>query len=112
MEAAGATYVARATAYNPVQMRKLIRGGIEHKGFAIIECMVACPTHYGRYNKQGEAANMMKLMNEQSVPVERARNMTEEELEGKIITGLIVNKQRDDYYTDYKRIIDAQNIDA
>ena len=112
VEAAGATYVARATAYNPVQMRKLIRGGIEHKGFAIIECMVACPTHYGRYNKQGEAANMMKLMNEQSVPVERARNMTEEELEGKIITGLIVNKQRDDYYTDYKRIIDAQNIDA
>ena len=112
VEAAGATYVARATAYNPAQMRKLIRGGIEHKGFALIECMVPCPTHYGRYNKQGEAANMMKLMNEQSVPVERAAKMTPEELEGKIVTGLLVKREREDYYTSYKRIIDAQNIEA
>lgn len=110
-EAAGASYVARATTYNPVQMRKLIRGGMEHRGFALIEVMVACPTHYGRYNKQGEAANMMKLMDQQSVPVEKAAKMTEEELEGRIVTGLLVNKDREDYYTKYKRIIDAQNID-
>ena len=55
---------------------------------------------------------MMKLMNAQSVPAARAKNMTPEELEGKIITGLIVNKERDDYYTEYKRIIEAQNIEA
>lgn len=111
VEAAGGTYVARATTYNPVQLRKLIRGGIEHKGFSLIEVMVACPTHYGRYNKQGEAANMMKLMNEQSVSVEQAVKMTKEELEGRIITGCIVNKEREDYYTQYKRIIDEQNMD-
>ena len=110
-EAAGAGYVARATAYNPVQMRKLIRGGMEHKGFALIEVMVACPTHYGRYNKQGEPARMMQLINEQSVPVEKAAKMTEEELEGRIVTGLLVHKEREDYYTKYARIIEAQNID-
>ena len=93
-EAAGAGYVARATAYNPIQMRKLIRGGIEHKGFSLIETMVACPTHYGRYNKQGEASRTMQLMNEQSISVEKAKN-----------------KDRDDYYTKYKRIIDALNTD-
>jgi len=84
---------------------------MEHKGFAIIECMVPCPTHYGRYNKQGEAAEMMKLMNEQSVPVEMAAKMTPEELEGKIVTGLLVKKDREDYYTKYQRIINAQNIE-
>ena len=110
-EAAGASYVARSTAYNPVQMRRLIRGGMEHKGFALIEVMVACPTHYGRYNRQGEAADMMKLMDEQSIPVEKARTMTEEELEGRIVTGLLVDKDREDYYTKYKKIIDAQNMD-
>ena len=110
-EAAGAGYVARATAYNPIQMRKLIRGGIEHKGFSLIETMVACPTHYGRYNKQGEASRMMQLMNEQSISVEKAKSMTEKEREGRLITGLLVNKDRDDYYTKYKRIIDAQNTD-
>ena len=110
-EAAGAGYVARATAYNPIQMRKLIRGGIEHKGFSLIETMVACPTHYGRYNKQGEASRMMQLMNEQSISVEKAKSMTEKEREGRLITGLLVNKDRDDYYTQYKRIIDALNTD-
>lgn len=110
-EAAGAGYVARATAYNPIQMRKLIRGGIEHKGFSLIETMVACPTHYGRYNKQGEASRTMQLMNEQSISVEKAKSMTEKEREGRLITGLLVNKDRDDYYTKYKRIIDALNTD-
>lgn len=110
-EAAGAGYVARATAYNPIQMCKLIRGGIEHKGFSLIETMVACPTHYGRYNKQGEASRMMQLMNEQSISVEKAKSMTEKEREGRLITGLLVNKDRDDYYTKYKRIIDVLNTD-
>ena len=110
-EAAGAGYVARATAYNPIQMRKLIRGGIEHKGFSLIETMVACPTHYGRYNKQGEASRTMQLMNEQSISVEKAKSMNEKEREGRLITGLLVNKDRDDYYTKYKRIIDVLNTD-
>ena len=56
--------------------------------------------------------DMMKLMNAQSVPAAMAKNMTSEELEGKIITGLIVNKKRDDYYTEYKRIIDEQNVEV
>ena len=110
-EAAGASYVARATAYNPVHMRRLIRGGIEHKGFSLIEVLVPCPTHYGKYNKQGEAVQMMQLINEQSVPIEKASAMTWEELQDRIITGLFVNRDCEDYYTKYKRIIDAQNID-
>ena len=107
-EAAGGTYIARATAYNPVQMRLLIRGGIEHRGFSLIECMVPCPTHYGRYNRLGKAADMMKQMNDQCVPVEKAARMTPEELEGKLLTGLLVNRQRSDYYTEYRKIIEQQ----
>ena len=44
--------------------------------------------------------------------MEKAAKMTEEELEGKIITGCLVNKPREDYYTKYKRIIDAQNVEG
>ena len=110
--AAGGTYVARATSYNPVQMRKLIKDGIYHKGFSLIEIMVACPTHYGRYNKQGEAARMMKLMNEQSITPEEASHMTEEELSNKIVVGCLVNKERDDYYTKYHKIIEEEREEA
>lgn len=109
--AAGGTYVARATTYNPVQMRKLIRGGIDNRGFSLIEVMVACPTHYGRYNRQGEAARMMQMMHEQSVTPEQAAGMSEEELKDKIEVGLLVNKPREDYYTKYKKIIDAHRIE-
>ena len=110
-EAAGASYVARAIPFNPVQMRKLIKDGMEVKGFSLIEVMSACPTHYGRYNKQGEAARMMQLMQDQSVSVEEAAKMSPEELEDKLIVGCMVNKPREDYYTKYKKIIDAQRIE-
>lgn len=106
--AAGASYVGRATPYNPVMMRKLIKDGLAVKGFSLIEVMSACPTHYGKFNKLGEASRMMKLMNEQSVSVEKAATMSEEELEGKIVVGCLRNKPREDYYTKYKKIIDSQ----
>jgi len=110
--AAGGSYVARTTAYNPVQMRKLIRDGFANQGFSLIEVMVACPTHYGRYNKQGEAAHMMQTMQDQTIPAEKASKMTEEELEGKIVTGCLVNKPRPDYYSQYKKIIDQLTVEG
>ena len=41
-----------------------------------------------------------------TVPEEDAVRMTEEELEGKFATGVLVNCQREDYYTRYRKIID------
>ncbi|MPM06387.1 hypothetical protein SDC9_52686 [bioreactor metagenome] len=109
-QAAGASYVARATPVNPVQLRRLIKEGMQTKGFSLIEVMVACPTHFGRMNKQGTAAQMMKSLKEKSVSVEKAAAMTEEELEEKIVVGCLVNKPREDYYTRYKKVIDAHRI--
>jgi 2-oxoglutarate ferredoxin oxidoreductase subunit beta len=42
--AAGATYVARGFSGNPKQLADLIRRGMEHKGFAIIDTYSPCPT--------------------------------------------------------------------
>ena len=47
--AAGATYVARAFSGDPVQMAELIKGGITHKGFAIIDAFSPCVT-YNSFN--------------------------------------------------------------
>ncbi len=43
----GATYVARAFSGDPNQMADLIAGGIQHKGFALIDVFSPCVT----YNK-------------------------------------------------------------
>lgn len=42
--AAGATYVARAFSGDPVHMAEMIKGGIQHKGFAIIDVFSPCVT--------------------------------------------------------------------
>ena len=109
--AAGASYVGRATAYNPLMIRKLIKEGMQVKGFSLIEVMSACPTHYGKFNKLGEASRMLKLMNEQSVTVSQAAKLSPEELKGKLVVGCLKNEPRDDYYTEYARIIEAQKVE-
>ncbi|WP_369281840.1 thiamine pyrophosphate-dependent enzyme [Oscillibacter sp. GMB15532] len=106
VEAAGAPFVARSTAYNPMQIRSLIKQGMQTKGFALIEIMDTCPTHYGRLNKMGNSAQMLEAVNDMTVPVEKAASMTPKELEGKFLTGVLVNKPREDYYTRYQQIID------
>ena len=73
---------------------------------------IAIGHHYGKFNKLGAAAHMMQLMNEQSVTVAQAAKMSEEELQGKIVVGCLKNAPRDDYYTDYKKIIDANRIEG
>lgn len=44
---AGATYVARTFSGDVKQMAELVKGGVEHKGFALIDCLSPCVT----YNK-------------------------------------------------------------
>lgn len=49
VEAAGATYVARGATSAIPQMDVIIKKGLQHKGFGVIEILSQCPTHYGRY---------------------------------------------------------------
>ncbi|MCD8223522.1 MAG: thiamine pyrophosphate-dependent enzyme [Clostridiales bacterium] len=108
-EAAGAPFVARTTPFNPVQMRELIKQGMQTKGFALIEVMDTCPTHFGRLNKFGNAAQMLEKVQGMTVPIQKASTMSEEEMEGKFATGILVNRFREDYYTRYQRIIEQLN---
>ena len=107
-EAAGASYVARSTSVHPHQMKTLIMEGINHRGFALIEVVAPCPTHYGRLNVGGSVSDIMMHMKQRCVPVGQARDMSEEALTDKIVTGCLVNRQRDDFATRYHRIIEAQ----
>ena len=45
--ASGATYIARTFSGDVKTMSELVKGGIEHKGFALIDCLSPCVT----YNK-------------------------------------------------------------
>lgn len=102
VEAAGAVYVARTTAYDVLELKKMIIEAHAKPGFAFIDVLTACPTHYGRLNKMGDPAEQMLKIKERCVPVAKAAAMRPEELSGKLLTGKLVDRNdRVDYATLY-----------
>ena len=59
--AAGASFVARSTAYHVLETVDILKKAIEHKGFSVVEILSQCPTHYGRKNKEGNASQMLEF---------------------------------------------------
>lgn len=102
---AGATYVARTTAFHATQIDKLIAEGIQHKGMAVIEVLDDCPTTYGRRNKFRSVVDMMKRLKDIAVPVAAAAKMTDEQLEGKVLTGVLYKEERPEYTDQYAKLI-------
>jgi 2-oxoglutarate ferredoxin oxidoreductase subunit beta len=103
---AGATFVARTTSFHAAQIDKLIAEGIKHKGMSIIEVIDDCPTTYGRRNKFRSVVDMMTRLKTMAVPVAAASKMTAEQLEGKMLTGVLHKEERPEYTEQYAKIIE------
>ncbi len=105
VEGAGATYIARGTASRVRQLQKLIKQGIEHKGFAFIEAVVPCPTEYGRRNPPANVVDMLEAERAASVPKTKADQMAPEELVGKIVTGVLLHDtQKPEFQSAYEEM--------
>lgn len=103
---AGASYTARGTSYHVPLTTKLIEEGIRHKGFSLIDCASLCPTYYGRKNKKGSVVDMLNWQKDNCVLYEKAKNMTKEELAGKLIIGKLSQTECPEYTVEYQKIID------
>lgn len=105
-KAAGATYVARGTTYHVRQLIDLIAGGIDHKGFSVIEVISQCPIQFGRRNRQGDAADMLRWYKDKAVSVRAAAKMSPEELADRIVIGELHRVDDEPEYTEeYDRVI-------
>ena len=93
---AGASYVARWSVFHIKQVIKSIKEGFETKGFSLIEVISQCPTYFGRRNRLGSPSRMILWQKENSVPVTRAREMSENELKGKFVVGVIARREREE----------------
>lgn len=106
-KSAGATYVARSTAYHVKHMERMIKGGLAHKGFSVIEILEDCPTAYGRRNNLRTPVEMLKRWKENTVTFEKAETQNEEELAGKILIGKYYEVERPDFIEEYNRMVRA-----
>ena len=92
VEAAGATYVARATSYHVQLLSRIVRDAFSHIGFSFIEVLVQCPEQFGRWNETGTPFDMLQSFKENAVHVNRAAKMKSEELTDKFVIGKFVER--------------------
>ncbi len=100
--AAGATFVGRSTTYHAKQATDLIKQAILHEGFSVVEILSQCPTHFGRKNKQGAAADMMERYKEITVPIGSKKKQAHPDL---IERGIFVQKEAPEYCREYEKIM-------
>ncbi len=104
---AGASYVARSTVYHVIELEKFIAQAIQKDGFALVEAVSYCHTTLGRINRWGRAPDMMRRLKEQSVTVRQAEKMSADDLKGKIVRGVLTDRQDMIEYTKlYDQIIE------
>ncbi len=68
-KSSGATFVARSTVFHANECKDIIKKGINHKGFSVVEILTQCPTYYGRKNKKGDAVQMMESYKTDTVKI-------------------------------------------
>lgn len=106
-QAAGATFTARATTYHVPVLVDVLRKGIRHEGFSIIEVVTGCPTNFGRQNKIGAPALMMEWQKDHAVPRAAWEKLDDEARKGKFPIGILFERTDGKEYTKaYDEIIE------
>ena len=94
----------RDRVYHVRQLDGLIEKALLKSGFSVVEVISQCHTHYGRLNKLGNQVEMMKWQRDSAVPVEKARKMSPEEMEGKFEVGILVDREAPNYLEEYNKV--------
>ena len=102
--AAGASYVARSTVYHAKALERMIESAMRKVGFSLVEIMSPCPTAYGKINKKGAAKDLILNQKYQAVNVEKSKTMSPEDLRGRIITGVLADRELPEYISTYDKI--------
>lgn len=105
VEAAGASLVARATVYHTQLLNRLINRAIKKKGFSLVEVVAPCVTFSGRFLGIDSPVEIMQWQKDNAIAVDNAKAMSEAELEGKIVTGILVDRDRPTYHEQYERLL-------
>jgi 2-oxoglutarate ferredoxin oxidoreductase subunit beta len=101
---AGAAFVGRGTVYHARLLDSLMEKAFLKQGFSVVEIIAHCHTQYGRQNRLGTAVEMMEQQRDRAVTVEKAAKMKPEELKGKMVIGVLADKELPVYQDEYEKI--------
>ncbi len=105
--AAGATYVARTTAYHSPRITDYVKQAVANPGFSVVEIMSNCHTTYGRRNKLRTPIAMMRWLKDHAVNKKKWETLDEAERpEGAFPVGVFASETRPEYTAVYQQLID------
>jgi len=104
-EAAGASFAARGTVFDTEKLDELAEQAIQKKGFSVLEILSPCPTIYGRHNRLGSAVDMLRHLEEDTVPLDEVERVADAVRSGKIPTGIFVDITRPEFCESYEGIV-------
>ena len=110
--AAGGSYVSRWTTYHVAALVASMKKVLTRKGFSFIEVISQCPVHYGRRIGITDPVEMMRYFQKQSVPVEKARGLSEQELSGKFVIGEFVDTKVPELSELYAELFEATSRES
>ncbi len=90
----------------PQMCETLIKKGVEHDGFSVIEIMTHCHTQFGRKNKRSRPLDNFNFFKDRSVMKAKADGMSAEELTDKIVIGELFSASGEEYTKKYERVIE------
>ncbi len=71
--------MARSTVYHALELDKFLAEAIAKDGFSVVEAVSYCHTTYGRLNKLGTAADMLRGLKDNSISQSAFANLSPEE---------------------------------
>ena len=95
--AAGADFAARWTTYHVFQLIRAMKKALSTPGFAFVEIVSQCPTSYGKFSGERDAAIALRNYKQNSVRFKKAQTLSDEELVGKLVIGTHKNRQRPEF---------------
>ncbi|MFP4201177.1 MAG: thiamine pyrophosphate-dependent enzyme [Clostridia bacterium] len=102
--AAGASLVARSTAYHVTILDRIIEAALDNPGFSLIEVMSSCPVQYGRRNAMATPVEMMTYWKDRGLPKSRFDKLKESERRDRFPIGILHRNYRDDFSTRYAAV--------
>lgn len=103
--AAGATFVARSTAYHAAQLDGLFRKAFANHGLSVVEVICPCPTNFGRRNNFKQVGQMYDYLRDNAVPISKWDSLSAEEKATKIQIGIFTNSPEDEYIDKYNKMV-------
>ncbi len=99
---AGATFVARTTAFHVKEISNYIKKAVQHKGISVVEVLTQCPTYFGRKNKIGGAVEMLESYRDMTAPLGSKKLEEDPTL---IPRGIFRDEVRPEYCEEYAKLV-------